>query len=65
MRREGKSPCRPRLGFAGNIQEANVCDIVGKVADKDAVVNGVVDGAGLLSNSSLGEGGPAQSSLMG
>jgi hypothetical protein len=56
---------RPRLGIAEDILEVNVCDIAGKVADEDAVLDGVVDGAELLSNSGLGEGKSAQSNLIG
>jgi hypothetical protein len=43
------------IGIAENIHEASVYDITGKVADEDAVLDGVVD-AELLSNSSMGEG---------
>jgi hypothetical protein len=44
------------IGIAENIHEVGVCDIACKVADKDAVLDGVVDGAKLLSNGSLGDG---------
>jgi len=37
-------------------QWVSVCDIAGKVADGDAIFDGIVDGAELLSNSCLGEG---------
>jgi len=37
------------IGIAEDIHEVSVGDIAGKVGDHDAVSNGVVDGAGLLS----------------
>jgi hypothetical protein len=47
---------KTEIGIAEDIHEASDCDIAGKVADKDVVLDGVVDGAELLSNSGMGEG---------
>jgi hypothetical protein len=47
---------KAEIEIAEDIHEASVCDIAGKVADEDGVLDGVVDGAELLSNSSMGEG---------
>jgi len=52
------------IGVVEDNLEVSVCNITGKVADEDVVLDGVVDGAGSFSMAACATGESAQSILM-
>ena len=53
------------IGVARDTHEINVCDMAGKVADGDAILDRVVDGIELLPIAAWAKGESAQSILVG
>ena len=56
MRRFDRGWGNPEIGIAEDIHEVSVGDIASKVADDDAVPDGVVDRAGFLSDGAVRTG---------